>query len=100
MNGGERGLEQAKSFVGTSVGSNDYARMAGERARARLEKERVEMWGLVDEEGEESWSCYSRECGGHVMCSEEERAGTMTEEGGDEEKNETVDKGKGRAVAP
>jgi len=99
MNGGERGLEQTKSFVGTSVGSNDYARMAGERARARLEKERMEAGGLVDEEGEESWSCYSRECGENVMCSEEERAGTMIEEGEDEEKNETVDKGKGRAVA-
>ncbi|KAK1914497.1 hypothetical protein P3342_010486 [Pyrenophora teres f. teres] len=107
VDGGERGLEMSKSCVGTSVGSNDYARAALEQARARLEREKEERLNAlrerVETEGsvsEESGSCYSREYEEYGVRSEEAGNGNVAEEGGDWEKNETADKGKGRAVEP
>ncbi|EFQ86956.1 hypothetical protein PTT_17753 [Pyrenophora teres f. teres 0-1] len=107
VDGGERGLEMSKSCVGTSVGSNDYARAALEQARARLEREKEERLNAlrerVETEGsvsEESGSCYSREYEEYGVRGEEAGNGNVAEEGGDWEKNETADKGKGRAVEP
>ena len=110
VSGGKRELERTKSCVGNSMGANEYMRAVEERARQERSdalRERVELENLMDEEseegeeieeGEESGSSYSRVSEEDEARVEEQENRNFVEQGTDEGRNESVDKGKARAV--